>query len=266
MLTFRDRIGITTWVVGLLLALQPTLLTPSWRITWHPLGTPLTLMIGRDTFLGLFLFLTLTGGTQWILYAWDANPKGIPFRQGAWTLPLAVGWLALRLLPHQTATRPWIVLLVGSLVILALSWHTLVRIVHQVEVTYPADFVWRLLVFVVAGILYLWLYSLPVRSLLSATQMLVGTALLTTALWLPLALKSYVRWLYSLVAGIVVAQFAWAFHHTPIPPLRAGVLLLLLFYLLVTTVERASQERLSMRFLGEIATVATVLFFLFLAL
>ena len=264
MLTFRDRIGITTWVVGFLLALQPTLLTPSWALTWHPLGTPLTLTIGRDTLVGLFLFLALTGGTQWILFAWDANPRGVAFRQGAWALPLAVGWLALRLLPHQPTPRAWGILFVGTLAILALAWHTLVRVIHHVDETYPAGFVWRVLVFVAAGILYLWLYSLPLRSLISATQMLVGTSLLAIALWLPLPLKPPIRWLYGLVAGIVIAQFAWAFHHIPISPLRGGILLMLLFYLVVTVVERAVQERLNIRILTELATITALLFFLFL--
>ncbi len=251
MLTFRDRIGIATWVVGLILALQPTLISPAWEMTWYPLGTPLTVSLGSDLLVGTALFMALVGSTQWILSAWDLPRPEVRFREGAWAQPLAMGWLAFRLLPHQPSPRVRLVFLVSTLLVLALTWHTLVRVVAGVRPEYPARFLWRTLVFATAGVLYLWLYSLGVRSLVSATQMLVGTYLLAAALWLDILRPVRVRWLYSLIVALIVAQLAWAFRQTPLPPLRAGILLLLSFYLLTALVERGLQHRLSLRVVAE---------------
>lgn len=258
MLSFRDRISVATWVVGLILALQPILLAPRWNVTWYPLGTPLTVSVDRDFVLGMFLFAAVVGGTQWVLAAWDLKRPGVRFREGAWTLPLAIGWLALRLLPHRPDLRAWVGLLVGTLLVIALSWHTLARLLGGIRAEYPARLVWRVLVFVAAGALYLWLYGLGVRSLLAATQMLVGTYLLAAALWLEMSRPASVRWLYSLITALIIAQFAWAFRQTMLSPLRAGLILLLIFYLLTALVERGVQERLNVRVVVEFLATATL--------
>ncbi len=260
MLGFRDRISIVAWVAGLVLVVQPILLAPSWQITWFPFGTPLTVTVDRDFLLALLLFPALIGGTQWILRAWDVPYRGTRLREGAWTLPLAVGWLALRLLPHQPTTRAWVVFLAGALLILALTWHTLSRLLGKVPAEYPVGLVWRVLVFAVAGVLYLWLYGLRVRSLLATTQMLVGTYLLAVSLWLSMSFSPRARWLYGLVVAFIVAQFAWAFRQIALGPLRGGLLLLLLFYMLTALVERGARERLDARVIVEFtATVVLAL-------
>lgn len=253
MLEFRDRISVAAWVAGLILALQSALISPAWEITWYPLGTPLTISLGSDFLVGGALFMALVGATQWILAAWDLPRPNIPLREGTWAQPLAMGWLAFRLLPHQPGPRARIIFLLSTLLLLALAWHTLARILAGVRAEYPVRFAWRTLVFATAGVLYLWLYGLRVRSLLSATQMLVGTYLLAAALWLDILHPARLRWLYSLIVAIVIAQLAWALRQTPLPSLRAGILLLLAFYLLTALVERGIQHRLNPRLVVEFA-------------
>ncbi len=247
MSTFRDRISIATWIIGLILAAQPVLIAPAWRVSWTFLGSPVGVRVDRDFLVGLFLLMAVVGGTQWILTAWDVPYRAIPFSLGAWTLPLAEGWLALRLLPHQSTKTGWLVGLLGTLVILAFSWHILARLIGGVDAEFPVAFALRVVVYVVAGMLYLGLYALGERSLLAATQMLVGTYLLSVAFWLPLSWATHRRWLYGLVLGVVVAQMAWAFRQLPLSSPRRGLLLLLIFYILTALVERHVRRGVSWR-------------------
>ncbi len=257
MLAYRDRISLLTAMTGIVLALQPILITPRYVFTWYPFGTPLSVTVGPAFWLGVLLFLTVVPGTQWVMAAWDV-PHLPRFVEGAWTLPLAISWIALRLFPYQGTLRAWVALLFTSLLLLALTWHSLVDLLGGVRSQFPASFVLRTLVFATAGTLYLWLYTVGERGLLSATQMLVGSYLLAAAFWEDLPVSVSLRWQYSAVVGLVVGQMAWVFLHTTLPPLRAGLLLLLLFYALVLIFERDMQRRLSLRFLGEVAFTSMV--------
>ncbi len=266
MLTYRDRIGTAAWVVGVLLVVQPVLLAPVWAITWYPLGSPLSLTVDRDTFLGVLLALALVGGTQWVLQGWDTPDIRVRGREGAWALPLALGWLALRLLPRQPHREAWLAVLLGTLLLLALAWHTLVHLFREMKAPYPAAFVWRTLTFGAAGSLYLWLYLLGERSLVAATQMWVGTTLLAAALWLKTPLAPRERWLYSLIVGMMVAQLAWALKQTTLSPLRSGGVLLLVFYLSTSVLERVWTHHLNLRVLVEYLVTGAVALAFILAL
>ncbi len=266
MQTFRDRISVVTWVAGLMLALQPVLIAPAWAFTWYPLGSPLTLIVDRDLIVGTLLVMVIVGGTQWVLTAWDLPEPHVPFREGAWALPLAIGWIALRLLPYQPTPRAWLAFLAGTLLILALSWHVLAHTAGKAPARWPASFLLRANAFAAAGTLYLWLYNLGTRSLLSATQMLVGTYLLAAALWLETPVPARLRWLYSLVAGLIIAQLAWALKQTPLSPLRAGLILLLLFYIQTAVFERALLGKLRLRVALEYVVTGLVVLVLILTL
>lgn len=258
MSTFRDRISIATWVVGVILAVQPVLIAPAWEIRRTFLGTPVGLVVDRDFLVGVLLISAVVGGTQWVLTAWDIPENDVPFALGAWTLPLAEGWLALRLLPHQPSRTAWLVFLLGTLVVLAFSWHVLARVLGGVPAEFPAGFALRVLVYVVAGALYLGLYALGERSLVSATQMLVGTYLLSVAFWLPVPVANYRRWLYGLVSGVVIAQMAWTLRQLPLSFPRRGLILLLVFYILTALVERYFRRALSWHIALEYLLTGTV--------
>lgn len=264
MLSYRDRISVVTWVTGLLLAMQPVLVTPTWQVTWYPFGTPLTLNIDRDTFLGFWLIMVLTGGTHWTLSAWDLPKVKVRFGDGWWALPLTLGWLALRLLPYQPNPRAWLALLVGTLLVLAFTWHSVTYLATQRPAPYPAAFALRTVVFIAAGILYHWLYALGERSLLAATQMWVGTTTLMAAFWAESPLWPRQRWLYSLIGGWLIAQLAWALKQTALSPFRSGLLLLLVFYLYSSLMERAITHRLPSRVLVEYALTGGIALLLIL--
>lgn len=265
MLSYRDRISVLTCVVALIFALQPAILAPAWELVWYPLGTPLAVRVDKDTLVGLFLVMPLVGGTQWLFEAWDLGAVRVSLREGWWSLPLTIGWLALRLLPYQPSPQMWLAVLGGTILVLALSWHALVYVATGSEAPFPAAFVVRVVSLVAAGVLYLWLYSLGARSLVSATQMWLGSTLLATTLWSALPLQPHRRWLYSLVTGAVIAQLAWALKQTTWSPFRSGLLLLLVFYITVSLVERALTREVPLRLLVEYAVTGFVGLILILA-
>lgn len=258
MLGYRDRISMLSSVVALILAFQPAILAPAWEIVWYPLGTPLAIRVDRDTLIGVFLLMVLVGGTQWVLEAWDLGPARVSLVEGWWALPLAVGWLALRLLPFQPSPERWLGVLLGTVLVLALTWHTLIHVATGRPAAFPVTFTLRLVALVAAGGLYLWLYTLGERSLVAATQMWVGTSLLAAALWMPTPLRASRRWLYSLLGGAVIAQLAWALRQTTWSPFRSGLLLLLVFYLSTSLVERGLTRSLPSRLLVEYAVTGLV--------
>lgn len=264
--TYRDRISILTWVTGVFLALQPVLIAPTRAYTWYPFGTPLTVVVGRDLIVAALLALVVVAGTQWVLAAWDVPRGPVRWPVGAWALPLAISLLALRLLPHQLGRRAWVAFLVGTLLALALTWHALARDVGGVPADFPVRFVLRALAFVTAGMFYLWVYVMGERALLAVTQMSAGSFLLATEILRQEHQSARARWLYGGVTGIVVGELAWAFRHTALSPLRAGLTLLLAFYLLTALSERALQATLTPRIVLEYLGTSAVTLVLILLL
>ncbi len=266
MQTFRNRIGVLTWVTGLLLAVQPVFQAPQYVLTWHPFGSPLTILIGQAFWLGALLMIAIMTGTQWVLAAWDIVVSPPAFVRGVWTLPLAMSWIALRLLPRQATRGAWLALFAATLLLLAMTLYSLAKALGGAGEEYPASFILRTLVFATAGTLYLWLYSVGERSLLTATQMLVGSYLLAVAFWQPVHVASRLRWLYGLVLGLIIGQMAWLFRHVGLSSLQGGLLLLLVFYGLAVIFERYLEARLTNRLLLELFITGLMVVFVVMLL
>jgi hypothetical protein len=63
---------------------------------------------------------------------------------------------------------------------------------------------------------------------------------------------------YGAIVGVVLGEVTWALNYWPLPNLSAGLLLLLIFYVLVSLAQNGLQGRLSARVVAEFFVVAAV--------
>ena len=87
-------------------------------------------------------------------------------------------------------------------------------------------------VYVIALIVFVTLYGLRVRSLLSATGVLLSSGMLTLELLRGAGEKMRRTWLYAGLVGILMGELTWALNYCRLEIRIGGGLLLLVFYTL----------------------------------
>lgn len=112
--------------------------------------------------------------------------------------------------------------------------------------------------------LYTAIYSVKVRSIQSATSVLVISALLAAELFKESDRNVGRIWLYALVAGLVVGETTWGLNYWPIGGLAGGAFLLLVFYVVTGLIQNHFSSKLSKGLVAEFGAVIGIGFvFLF---
>ncbi|MGH2537295.1 MAG: DUF5656 family protein [Candidatus Promineifilaceae bacterium] len=100
------------------------------------------------------------------------------------------------------------------------------------------------LIYLVAGLLFVRIFDLRARSLLSATAVLLVAGLLAARLFWTTGLRPRLALLYGLVPGLAAGQMTWVLNYWRLSGLQGGLLLFMLFYV----VTGLCQQYLSGRF------------------
>lgn len=111
----------------------------------------------------------------------------------------------------------------------------------------------NLIAYLVALVLYVGIFR-GERSLLSAVAVLVASGLLA----LDLLRVDGRTWICALVAGLTMGEVAWALSYWPMGGLRAGMFLLLIFYVITGLAQQGLLGRLNRWILVEFAIVTIV--------
>ncbi|HEY65284.1 MAG TPA: hypothetical protein G4O02_12010 [Caldilineae bacterium] len=260
LLDYQDRISVMSWAALFTLAAGSLMRWPEWSFTWWVLGSPITLAVDQVVITSIILAAIACSGTEAVIHS---HPLALRVRLRHtwmhWGLPATILVLAEILMPAMPS-RTYVVgeiLLAGLLLAIAeiAIYHTLA----------PDDPRYRLarialnaVAYTVALVLFLLVYRTRVRSLLSATLIASVSALLALELLRGLSERVSDIILYAAITGAILGEATWALNYWRTTSYIAGLLLLLLFYLIVGLGQHALLRRLTKRVLFEYATIAAI--------
>jgi hypothetical protein len=272
---YRDRVSVLTWVVLMGLAAQRFLELPSRVLDYTVLGSPVTLAITRDTVLGVLLAALVASGAEAVVRshprAWapvapswsrqpvtavagasDSPAPAAPLWQGGWfgisghwvfwALPVALVLVAVLLLPSAPSSAYWVIGLMVTGIALGLSMAGIYYSLDPFATGYRrARLGLNALTYAIALLLFLVVYRTRVRSIVSATEVMLISGLLALELLRgsqrPLARVA----LYAAITGLILGQATWALNYWRLNSLTGGLVLLLLFYNVVGLAQNAIQ-------------------------
>jgi hypothetical protein len=257
-LDYRDRASVLVWAALVGLAAQRLLRLPNYELVGSLLGSEITLGVNGDTVLGLLLTALVATGVEAVVRAhprWS-EPDRVTPGWAAWGLPVAVIAVALLVLPITPSRLYWVLGLTLTGAVLGLS---LTGIYFSLDPFAPRYRRARLglnaLTYAVALVLFLVVYRTRVRSLISATEVLLISGLLALELLRGSDRPLSLLLLYAGITGLVLGQATWALNYWRLDSLTGGLVLLLLFYNMVGLSQNALAGRINRRALLEFGLI-----------
>lgn len=256
---FRDRISIAVWGVMISMAATALVSLPGQGDSISLVGRTFHLPLPASTLAPLLVALLAGSGTESLVRAHPLSLQGklrLTFR--FWALPVAVSMIALVLLPRAPSELYWAAgLLSGALLLSTVLAALYFSLDYQSAGYRRARAFLNLVCYAIALMLFLLIpdgWSEVGRALiLGGVAALLALELLRGSL-----AKTSDILLYAFIIGLVVAQVAWALLLTGLSALSAGLLLLLLFYLLIGVAWQTLLDRLTRRVLLEFTAVGLV--------
>lgn len=256
-----DRLSVVVSLILLCLALSLIIELPTRTFSFVVLGSPLTIRFSQNWPVAALLASMACVGTDSIvrLHPLSRGRKKLPCTFVFWILPGLAILLATLLLPRA----PNRIYTLGSLAMMGILLPLIITAeYHTVDPAAPGYRAARLglnvVAYLIALVLFVLIYGSRARSLLSATATLAGGGLLALDL-LHGARQSLGRTsLYALIVGLVMGEIVWALNYSKVNSLTAGILLLLIFYLITGLSRQGLLGLLSRRILIEFALVALV--------
>lgn len=266
------------------LAAQRYLDLPTRDFSTTLFGSPITLSLTTNFILGVLLAALVASGAEAVARAhprlqfgglslWDRPPAatvagtlpsvGRRFTPGGhwvfWALPIAVVAVALLLLPVAPSSTYWLAALVLTGVILSIVMAGIYYTIDPFATGYRrARVAMNALTYVVALLLFLVVYRTRVRSILSATEIMLISGLLALELLRgserPLSQVA----LYAGITGLVLGQATWALNYWRLDSMTGGLVLLLIFYNAVGLAQAALHGPIRRRVVIEHALLSIV--------
>jgi intracellular septation protein A len=287
LIDYRDRASVLIWVVLLGLAAQRFLALPERSFTATVLGSPITLTITDNAILGALLAGLVASGTEAVVrahprsqrsrvYGSRAGSSGSLFDAGDrigwvnptyrdhwvfWGLPIALTAVAVLLLPLAPSVVYWVIGLILTGLALGFSMAGIYYTLDPFQPGYRrARLGMNALTYAVALVLFLVVYRTRVRSIVSATEVLVVSGLLALELLRGSERPTVLVALYAGITGLVLGQATWALNYWRLDSLTGGLVLLVAFYNVVGLAQHGLQGRIRRRVLLEygLITVAAM--------
>nr|BAL57567.1 hypothetical conserved protein [uncultured Chloroflexota bacterium] len=253
-----ERISVIVSLTLVGLALYFVLQFPAQTITFDLFGSPLSLNSPHQWLMILVLAGLVMAGTDTVIRAHPALPdRRLSYMAPFWMLPGLEVVLATQIL----GLAPTLTLWIAGLGIVGLwLWLTIIAGYHQVSCQ-PGTFHWTYLWHQFSGYavvlsLFLVIYQTRSRSALSATGILLVSGMGALALLRQPPESISKTWLYAGVIALSLGQLTWALNYWRVSTLQAGLLLLIVFYVMTGLAQQQLLGRLSRRTLWEFGLVA----------
>jgi hypothetical protein len=234
---------------------------PSRAINLMVWGSPLTLVVSQWWLLALLLGGLAATGARAVVYAHPDLPRrAAGYALAFWILPgllviLATLWLSLL----ASTVHWWLAEIALTGVLL---WFVVLAEYHTVEPRdplYELARIWlNLITYGVTFGFFVIIYQTRARSILSATEIALVSGLLAGSLLRAGPAQTGRTWLFAALVALVMGQSMWALNLWRVPPLTAGLWLLLIFYILTGLAQQHLLGRLTRRALVEFAVIAAV--------
>jgi len=257
---YRDRASVVAALVVLGLILATFLQLSTWTREVKVLGSPLKITVSQTGLMAALLVGITCAGTDAIVRS-HPTARRIEARYSfvTWTLPALTVLLATVLLPQAPTPLYRIggMALTGLVLILVISAEYLT--VDPEDSRYPiARLSLNGWAYLLALVIYVLIYSLKARSLVSATAVMLVSSSLALE-FLRSAGQGFARTaLYALIAGLSTAEIIWAMNYWQVSGITGGLLLLLGFYVFTGLAVQQLQGRLTRRVVVEYGAVALV--------
>lgn len=256
----RDRLSIVTAVIVLAYALARFVDIPAREYKATLFGSTIGVEMNGQLMLLLMVAALISTGSETLIRSHPRSESGYGRNALHWILPGATS-LALGLLLNLAPIGPvwWLGLAISAclLVIVLVAEYT---VVAPVDPAYrAASLGLTALTFIVALTLFGWIRFTGTRAALSAT----GAAMLAALLALRLLMLNGAAFgrglIYSGVVGLVVGQAMWALNYWRVTPTSAGLLLLVLFYVLQGLAQQhLTGQQITRRTIVEFAVVGVI--------
>ncbi|GAB4519424.1 MAG: hypothetical protein Kow0047_30760 [Anaerolineae bacterium] len=257
---YRDRVSVVTWAVLFVLAAGTWLPWPEKAITFQVLGSPLTIELDQTVILTAILILASCSGTEAVVRSHPLALRG-QLRQSwlYWILPAAVLVIAAGMRPFMSTAAGLMILVLAAGALFAIAETAIYHTIDRSDPHYHlARIAANAVAYVVTLALFLIIYRTRVRSLLSATVIMVVAASLAIELLRGYGKETQRVLLYAGIVGLVSAEATWALNYWRTTGPQPGLILLLIFYVLVGVAQQEMLQRLTHTVLLEYAAVTLI--------
>jgi hypothetical protein len=225
------------------------------------LDSPMALVAPRQWLMAFLVAGLAMAGADGVI----RTHAGLPDRRAAylatfWMLPGLLVIVATQTLGLAANPVVWAASLGG---IGLLLWLTILAEYRQVSTAATTAYgwprLWRQLVgFGVALPLFMVIYYTRSRSALSATGIMLVAGMVALALLRHQPRQLAKTWLFAAVIGLSLGQITWALNYWRVGALQAGLLLLLILYVLIGVAQQQLLNSLSRRVLAEFGLVVVI--------
>lgn len=256
-----ERIVILVCLVLTAVALASVTRMPARQVEMVVLGSPLSLGVTGGWLLALAVVaITAVGMDQIVRTHAGGRALDLRYMSTFWILPCLVALASATAVPRLAGNaREWFggLVLIGVLlaVVLAAEYGT-------VNLSGPYYRMSRLglniATYAVAFALYATIYGMQVRSLLSATGVLLVTFPLALELLRGSEEQLGSTWLYASIVALLVAELTWSLNRWGLGSLGGGGVLLIAFYTTSGMTQQHLAGRLNRRVVAEFVSIALV--------
>lgn len=258
---YRDRISVAAWPVVLGLALSLFVTIPAVEFSFVAFGSPATVTLTGTLMTAFALAVLAASGAESVV---NAHPRFATAAQRTggrtwpfWALPMGLTIIVTMLLPRLPTPLIQALALLASSGLYIAAFFALYLTVETGQPGFRRSrLVLNLMTYGAAVVLFVFVYQSRTRSLVSATLVAVTATLLAVELLRTNTHTTSTVISYGAGVGLILGQVTWALNYWPLPDLTGGLLLLLIFYLLVTFAQAGLQGRLYMRVVVELLIVA----------
>ena len=255
-----DKLSVVVSVILLCLALSLIVVLPTRTFSFVILGLPLTIQLSQNWLAAAILASMACVGTASIIRLHPLSQGGkLPHTFVSCILPGLAILLATILLPRA----PDRIYALGGLAVMGIFLPLIITAEYRAVDPAGSDYKavrsgLNFIVYLIALVLFALIRESKAPGLLMAAAALVGSSLL--ALDLLHGTRQGLRRtsLYALIVGLVMGEIVWALSYSKVNSLTAGILLLLIFYLITGLSRQGLLKLLSRRILIEFALVALI--------
>lgn len=263
-----ERVSVVVSLTLIGLALYFVLAFPAETAAFTIFGSPLTLVAPRQWLVALLLGGLAMAGTDAVMRIHPAlSTWRLSYLATFWMLPGLLVFLATQTLGLAPNPVAWAIGLLGVGLLL---WLTIMAEFWQAtsgrSQRYHWAYLWQQFIgYTMALLFFVIIYRTRSRSAISATGIMLVSGMIALAL---LRQRNGIAktWLFAGIVGLSLGQITWALNYWRLGALTAGLLLLLIFYVLVGLAQQQLVSKLSRRALwefGSIAVIALVVIFNF---
>ncbi len=255
-----ERISVVVSLTLIGLALYFVLQFPPQVAEFTLFGSPLVFNAPRRWLMATLLAGLAMAGTDTVMRSHPALAnRRLSYLATFWPLPGLLVMVAIQTLGLAPNTTAWAAGLVGVGLLL---WLTMIAQFHQVSpgsTAYRWPRLWQQLAgYGIALVLFMVIFHPRTRSALSATGILLVSSMVALVLLRQKPAAISKTWLFAGIIGLSMGQITWALNYWRVSTLQAGLLLLLIFYILVGLAQQQLFGSLSRRALWEFGAIAVV--------